>query len=233
VAKTWSLFTSHGTAPSDIKAWNPLDGKYDRPLNYYGLTRGFGGDQPASTTDLLESSDGFGECYSFGQLFQDALWANGVNTAGILVRAKNWTSSNHILLIIKDFTPSAIGSMPSSAAPFLWKMIFSASPGEMQPPPNTSTTYGTYGDFVNLETHSGQNTKPPLEKVFDNHYIIQCGSIYYDPSYGVTYTSENDFETKSVQGYGQHIPSDAVNLEVEPSAGLQNIQFQPITRHHQ
>jgi hypothetical protein len=123
--------------------------------------------------------------------------------------------------------------MPASAAPYLWKMIFSASPGEMQPPPNNASAFGTYGDFVNLSTHQGQNTAPPLEKVFINHYIVQYGNSYYDPSYGVTYTSANDFENKSIQGYGQGITGDAVDLEVEPSSGLQNIQFAPLTIPHQ
>jgi hypothetical protein len=123
--------------------------------------------------------------------------------------------------------------MPAADAPYLWKMTFSAVPPEMQPPPNNATAFGTYGDFVNLATHHGQNTAPPLEKVFGNHYIIQYGSAYYDPSYGVTYASANDFENKSVQGYGLGVPNDNVDLAVEPSSGLHNIQFSNLTIPHE
>jgi len=114
-------------------------------------------------------------------------------------------------------------------------MTFSAIVGEMQPPPATSTTYpkGVYGDFGNLTTHKGQNTAPPLEKVFQNHYIVQYGTGYYDPSYGVTYTGANDFENKSVQGYCEGIRGDNLDLAVEPSQGLQNINFAPQNQAHQ
>jgi hypothetical protein len=178
---------------------------------YYGASRGFGTvpafpdeGQPVTTTALLAAPDGDGECYSFGQIFQDALWANGVNNNGIRI-----TPISGDVFLVRDFTPSATGSMPAGSAPFSWKMTFSASVGEMQPPPSTATTYGIYGDFTNLSTHQGQNTAPPLEKVFGNHYIVQYGSAYYDPSYGSTYANANDFESKSVQGYGDLISAIA------------------------
>ena len=231
VANTWALFSG----PQNICAWNPSDKKYDRKLYYYGASRGFGGSQPVNTKDLLAASDGDGECYSFGELFQDALWANGIDNNGIRITPTNTTPSNPIVFLVKDFTPSTTGSMPSSAAPYSWEMTFSSSAGEMQPPP-VNTGYGIYGDFINLGKLYGQNTAPapPMEKVFGNHYIVQYGSSYYDPSYGATYTSANDFETQSVKGYGQGISGDNVDLEVElvPSSGLQNITFTSFTIPH-
>jgi hypothetical protein len=227
VTNTWSLF-SKNNGPGNICAWNPADKKYDRKLYYYGAARGFTPPQPISTTALLAATDGDGECYAFGQLFEDALWANGINNNGIKI-----TAISNAAFLVKDFNQSATGSMPAADAPYLWKMTFSAVPPEMQPPPNNATAFGTYGDFVNLATHHGQNTAPPLEKVFGNHYIIQYGSAYYDPSYGVTYASANDFENKSVQGYGLGVPNDNVDLAVEPSSGLHNIQFSNLTIPHE
>ena len=103
-ANSWSMFTANGTGPANICAWNPLDKMYDRPLNYYGAPRGFGGLQPVSTTALLTGTDGFGECYCFGQLFQDALWANGVSNNGIVITPK----VNGEGFLVKDLTPSVV-----------------------------------------------------------------------------------------------------------------------------
>jgi hypothetical protein len=84
VRNTWSLFTSNGGA-ANINAWNPKSGAYDRPLYYYKQS------VPATSvvtpSTLLASSDGNGECYAFGQLFQDALWANGISSVGTIVTA--------------------------------------------------------------------------------------------------------------------------------------------------
>ncbi|MEZ0296587.1 MAG: hypothetical protein ACAI35_09065 [Candidatus Methylacidiphilales bacterium] len=226
VANTWSLFTSGGTGPANITAWNPTDKKYSKKLYYYA--RDFNGLQPVSTRELLGAADGNGECPSFGQLFQDALWANGVDSTGIRI-----TSINGDSFLVKDFTASVTGSMPSSEAPYLWKMTFSTNTGEMQPPPSTNTIHGTYGDFINLATLRGQNTAPPLEKVFGNHYIVQYKTGYYDPSYGTTYASPNDFEITSVQGYARDIVGDSLNYKVRPASGLHNIQFSTNTYLHQ
>jgi hypothetical protein len=37
--------------------------------------------------------------------------------------------------------------------------------------------------------------------VFGYHFIVQIGSQYYDPSYGVQYASPADFESKAIAGY--------------------------------
>jgi hypothetical protein len=56
----------------------------------------------------------------------------------------------------------------------------------------------------------------PAEKVFGNHVIVEIqksflpqkyiDTPYFDPSYGVTYHNEADFEERAVYGYAN--PSD-------------------------
>ncbi len=78
--------------------------------------------------------------------------------------------------------------------------------------------------MTNKETLHGQNTTPPAEKVFIRHWIVkvqvndgneEINNNYYDPSYGVTYINEADFESKAVEGYLQEFVIDAeLNTEV-------------------
>jgi hypothetical protein len=72
-----------------------------------------------------------------------------------------------------------------------------------------------YGDFTNKLGIDGQNMKAadgkvPTEKVFDNHVIVKpvvhCNGTpipmgYYDPSYGVKYSNESDFESSALTAY--------------------------------
>ena len=72
-------------------------------------------------------------------------------------------------------------------------------------PPNTPPTYG---DMQSGEGKPGQNSLTPSEKVFAVHFILYvdpsiAGSAepYFDPSYGVTYADQADFESTAVAGY--------------------------------
>jgi hypothetical protein len=72
--------------------------------------------------------------------------------------------------------------------------------GDMVPPPA-----GGFGDLTNVSGSPGQGTPTPSEKVFLFHFIVKVdanlfgvGGAYFDPSYGVTYASEADFEAKAI-----------------------------------
>ena len=105
VANTWSLFTSSGTGPANIKAMEvPTDkSKYEYwtaiLLRCEPWLRRL---TALSTTALLAATDGDGECYSFGQLFQDALWANGISNTGIIITP----TVSGLSFLVKDSTPS-------------------------------------------------------------------------------------------------------------------------------
>jgi hypothetical protein len=70
--------------------------------------------------------------------------------------------------------------------------------------PDLSCSLGNvqYGNLISNSGVAGQNTTTPYVKVFEVHAIARYGALYYDPSYGVTYTSPQDFEDKSLAGYG-------------------------------
>jgi hypothetical protein len=61
-----------------------------------------------------------------------------------------------------------------------------------------NVTYGTP-----LRGQNQANT-PGL---FVNHFIVQIGSTLYDPSYGTTYSSLDDFVNRVVTGYWGMIPA--------------------------
>lgn len=87
----------------------------------------------------------------------------------------------------------------------------------------------TFGSFTSLSTLVGQNTAPPSEKVFTQHFIIQAPPTtggYYDPSYGVTYTGGCNFETNAVAAYAfpEAYTSSTQNFEVRSASGC-NITF--------
>ena len=90
---------------------------------------------------------------------------------------------------------------------------------------------GLYGDLTSLSTIEGQNTSPPSEKVFGNHRIMKFGALYYDPSYGQTFTDTNHFVDSAIDGYAIEHPSDNPPgytnhiIRVKQATGVYEIQF--------
>lgn len=95
-----------------------------------------------------------------------------------------------------------------------------------------------YGDLVSKNTLAGQNSRPPSEKMFGSHYIVKVlppdpsqppvvpldEDQYFDPSYGVTYKNQDDFEDKAVDGYALRIGQTNIFI-VKKSTGLKKIVF--------
>ena len=46
----------------------------------------------------------------------------------------------------------------------------------------------------------GQNNSNP-PSIAIGHQLVQIGGVYYDPSYGLTFTSLADFEGRMIDGY--------------------------------
>lgn len=59
----------------------------------------------------------------------------------------------------------------------------------------------TYGDLTNGTGLAGQNAATPSPKVFSQHLIIKYNNQYFDPSYGVTYSGEADFQNQAISGF--------------------------------
>ena len=209
-ANTWSFFPSR-----NVTTW---DG---RPLYYYRSGLPFS-NTCTTTPFLLKQANANGQCGAFRALLGDALSANGVPWAAVTI-----THAQTNLFLVKDWTfgaPSFSNAIPSSA-PYIWKLQFPTNLADMVPLPSGSV----FGDITSLSTLGGQNTVPPAEKAFGSHYIIRIGSTYYDPSYGVTYTGELDFENIAVDGYGMRFSTDnnPTNLifRIKQSTGLNEIRF--------
>ena len=67
----------------------------------------------------------------------------------------------------------------------------------------------SFGDMTNGTGEPGQNSTTPSEKVFGAHYFISVAANvapanqgpYFDPSYGVWYANQTDFQNKAVAYY--------------------------------
>ena len=131
-----------------------------------------------------------------------------------------------------------------------WNYKFILSSGD----PMFIAPSGGYGDLSDALGLAGQGISTPHEKVFDFHFTVclpptnlapaaipdsswtysGISCAYYDPSYGVTFTSPADFETKSIEGYAQKRGSDVVAPPVDfyhfAPAPLSKITFTPIKK---
>ena len=212
-----------------MNAWSPTTRSYTRPLAYYSkaFSEPF---QPVSTTQVLQEVDGFGECFSFAQLFQDALWANGVDNIGTLIQE---VSAKAFLVKEWDFSETGSSGDPN----YPWEMVFSERAGEMVPPPDPFLP-DQFGDLTNDDTLSGQHTDTPIEKVFGSHYIVHCsnadeqGHYYYDPSYGVTYNDALDFQQRAIAGFGRILLKDQSKMFVRQPEETLSITFNDMNQGH-
>ena len=99
----------------------------------------------------------------------------------------------------------------------------------MYPPPSD----GAYGYFESSAGIPGQNVETPVEKAFDKHFIVKTSETpdYYDPSYGLTYQNEEDFD-EIVFGYFRDLakddePADWWVRRPEDQIDEKNIRFKP------
>jgi hypothetical protein len=126
--------------------------------------------------------------------------------------------------------------------PWVYRFVLNATGDSMYPAPA-----GGFGDLTNLDGIPGQNetavTVPPwtpVEKVFGYHFIVQVAAVddaplsgdqFFDPSYGVTYSSAAGFEAQAVAGYASQFPPDNASLGqyhvFTPISGFPDISFSP------
>lgn len=205
--KSWDLIKG----PANIRSW---DG---RKLYYY--KPGFGFSSCATTSEgLLTSPSGTGQCGSFARLLMDVYGINGITSNFTVVDAKTGEQ-----FLVKNWTFGA-RSFPGTSHE--WKLELSEGGFGMVPLP----TGGVFGDMTSTAGLPGQNTPTPSEKAFARHFIVKTtvvsGDQFFDPSYGVTYSDADDFETKAVIAYYARFVGDpAGTYRVRKSAGLKNIQF--------
>jgi len=136
------------------------------------------------TPDLLQRSDGNGNCQSWGGLFRDILRTHGIAADRIRV----WPKNNDTSVIVKNWS---FTSPPSG-------------------PPNHPYVDGV--DATDLLGIAGQgNPDPPGS--FNGHWITKSGGFYYDASYGtspvILGNVDKNYEDSAFAGFGAGYVSGA------------------------
>lgn len=199
VENVWANFSG----PGNVKAWNASSRAFDVSLQYY--RENIIQQNAATTTEGLLTEQN-GQCFAWMKLFLDCLKIHGEPTSRA-IQVNAGADDGDFILIIKNWILAEGSPQPS-------RINF---PTDF---PDTSCSNGNaqYGNWISDTGILGQNTGTPYVKVFGGHAIAQYGSTYYDPSYGVTYVSEQDFENKSIDGYGVlDVVSPAVIIVHPPS----------------
>ncbi len=213
-ANTWAMF-SNGTGPANVKTW-------DGWILYYYKTNiawavGSDGNQNTKVNQLLR--DGNGQCDSWRQLLESAWLVNGITSQGATVSTVN--DPGQKLFLLNNWTYD--GSTFTNTPPYNYLFILNSD--------YSMVGVGNYGDLQNDSGVAGQNSPTPAEKAFEYHFIQKLNGTYYDPSYGVTYSSASDFENKAVAGYGymdsQQTNTSQIRYRVEQSTGAGEIQINP------
>lgn len=213
---TWALLAG----PANVRTWD------NRPLYYYRDGVGFNG-CALDEASLITAVNGSGQCGSFARLLMAALSVNNLDSEFVTADPK--ATSDAAGFLVKDWVYAAVGRFNAAPA-YKWAILFNLvaiANGDLMVPKQPGDQYG---DLRSLATLRGQNTAPPSEKVFARHFVVKIAFPplvpYYDPSYGVTYMDQNDFENAALDGYYMQNPTDPANqVRVKKSAGLQELAF--------
>jgi hypothetical protein len=192
LVKTWQLFALPGGGPANVVGWNDTTKSWTRRLHYYRPRTTFGQNPWPDTDDLLNSPLDTGQCSTWANLFADAIALNGSSSSHVTAQ-----SIRHSFFLVKNWrfaAPAMLGN---------WRFQFGGFSFDMADPVRV-----VFGELTNRPTIAGQNSAPvaPSQKVFSNHQFVRCidaagTATYYDPSYGVTYADEADFQAKAVAGF--------------------------------
>ena len=173
--KTWSSFSG-----TEVKKWDYDTKGYNMPLYYYGT---LDGGENKNTEKLLTKGDG--QCGAWVCFFQNCLLVNGIESKIIEVKPAN---NDYSEFAVKNINFPAISSYP--LFPY-WK-------------------YSDAAMVIGKDTDGlkGQNNKRPREKLFAVHLIVRPSITlpagvppYYDPSYGITTTSADDYTSQIVAAW--------------------------------
>ena len=232
---TWSFFAG----PANVTTWE------GRPLHYYATGSQLSATEYMGTNVARLLADGNGECLSFVRLMASSLAHNGISAEWISINAK---TANDWMMVNEwaEASPAAPGGPPaglplqSGSYPYILLFNEGRLPSNHLDPPQPGDIYGHLRSLPDLP---GQNTRPPMEKIFLYHSqlspVLPPGSSImlqasYDPSYGQTFAGETDFETRAIWGY-THTQEVIINGEPRSDAWVAaakalfspNIRFTP------
>lgn len=200
VLNSWSRLSG----PANLQGWNEATSSWTRPLHYYKPGTTFVDNPALPTSNLLQDPLGTGQCSTWANLMYDALRLNNARPDYVVV-IDNDPDPDVTRFLVKNWTPNAFAG---------WKTLRFGGPApDMMPKPQVGGMDSEiYGDFTSADTLRGQNSAPkaPSQKVFNNHQFLRYtptggAAVYYDASYGVTYSGELNFQTTAVDGFGDDV----------------------------
>jgi hypothetical protein len=196
---TWAKFGT-GTRPANVKGW---DG---RAFVYYPAGIGFNGVELDSMETFLR--DMAGRCGMMMKLMLQAMQVNNLDAKGVAVLPQpNCTGEGCApAFLVKNWIFGTPSLTHLGLTHYKYKMITIDASNELVPAPDPPNGYG---DLTNATGIPGQNSPTPSEKTWGDHAIMKVGERWLDPSYGVVYRDEADFQTKALDGWWA--PLSAVN----------------------
>ena len=175
-----------------------------------------------TTSGLLASEDGNGNCQAWSGLFRDALLLQGIAAHRISVRSKFSADSAGLStesVMVKNWDFGA----PLFPAPTLTLYEWA---GE-SPAQSRAVTYAYIEDSVAPPAPEGTAVpagilpgqgNPTTPKEFNAHWITKANGFYYDPSYGTQKISAQnpaDYENAAFAGYNAPGASSFVRANPE------------------
>jgi hypothetical protein len=217
ITNTWNGFAG----PANVHSW---DGQ--RALYYYQPGLPFNS-CPSSAQLLL--TGGNGQCGAWAYLLKDSLHINGIAATIYQVVASDYGQYGD-WLVVNNWTfgtPSISTNPPTYSLPLKNENSGTGVPGMVPLPPGS-----VFGNLTSLSTLAGQNSSPPAEKVFTQHFIVYSGSAFYDPSYGVTYSGPcgtGSFQANALAGFAYPYSSTSTSetFAVTRPTTTCNINFNP------
>jgi hypothetical protein len=155
--------------------WSFFSGKSVQTWDGQALTYYLYQDESANKTASALLAAHHGDCNAFVGLLNASLQVNGIAADKIGVKSG----------------PSQLGGVENEY--FLVKNVDLTTPDINATPPYIYQNASSSPVGI-----SGQNTNNPASKYFEVHYILQCGTLYYDPSYGITATGEANYTSQAI-----------------------------------
>lgn len=137
-------------------------------------------------SELLEHRDG--TCFAWRTFFTTSLQTQEVTTGVTNKRiSANYKTSSEFLIKTWDFS----GGGSSGDADFPYLLGLTVYPA--------SYVYTAYNEVTYTTGTQGKNNNKP-DAFFAYHFLIQYGTNYYDPSYGVMHTSDTSIDN-TISGF--------------------------------
>ena len=234
---TWCSFSTGippgcGQGPADVRNWN------GDKLYYYKEGLGFAGTCPVDgeVDALLRHAEGNARCGVWAKFFQNTLAINGITSTRTAA-----TAINSWLIMVNNWSKLGVGKedpkncdMTSPCKGSTFQVTAGSYINEMVPAPGADKK--DYCNFHNDPGLKGQNSATaPSEKVFPDHAFVkydngECVSsdCYYNPSYGVTYRNEKNFQAKAVYSFLHKKPGGLEATQLCQEGKADNIMFTPL-----